>query len=148
MKALLFPLFLASATMHARLADTPEQLDARYGQPRNVENTDDPRLSFREYQVKGFNILVSVLDGKSQAEIFTKSFATRWIDGEMKAILSANAFGMRWVEEEQTGAIRSWRLGNAALASFRLDEPPAFAVFSRQMYELQRKQEAERLKEP
>lgn len=96
--ALLLTLILTlAATASARIGETVEQLDARYGKP--IRTTAGPtgaaRFEKRTYKNEGLEIAVFVYLGRSHQEIFKKP------DGELsqeqvQKILTDNSFGSQW----------------------------------------------------
>jgi hypothetical protein len=93
-----FLLLLAvAATASARIGETVEQLDTRFGKP--VRTTAGPtgaaRFEKRTYKSDGLEIAVFVYVGRSHQEIYKKP------DGELtpeqvQKILADNSFGSQW----------------------------------------------------
>lgn len=139
-------LLMLSASTEARLGETPDQIEARYGKPKMTDKTADPRLVYSRYESRGFVIDVGFLDGKSQAEIFKKPPGEQIHDSEVAALLQANSFGHKWVERERIDFDKRWDLGEVAFAHFALGVPTTFTILTRQMLKHSGDAEQKRLK--
>ena len=82
----------------ARIGETTEQLNKRYGPPiaKSHDNEDVRRYSFR-----GFTITVGLDQGISQCEIYLKSDRSRMTEGEIHGLLQANAGKSPWLEDPE-----------------------------------------------
>jgi hypothetical protein len=97
---------LAFSTAQARLGETEQEVEARYGKP--IATIDpDPAMRAVAYQHKGFVIMVTYENGKSGAEIYQKPDKSEITDPERTVLLEANAGGYKWTyKEEVPGQIR------------------------------------------
>lgn len=103
MKTKLSLLILAlgvSASAFARIGETTNQVDKRYGAP--LETTKNSGES-RRYSFGGFTVLVSFERGISQCEIYQKKDTSRMMEGEIKGLLGANAGGSAWRDDPDEG---------------------------------------------
>lgn len=88
-------LLLATAA-HARVGETVEQVEARYGTPQRVLHE---RGSFRElgYGYRGLMVGVSYVAGISKSEGFARPGNSQLSDADVKAILALSlAPGTTW----------------------------------------------------
>ena len=80
----------------ARIGETIEQLDKRYGKPvgngREIVET-------RRYLFKGFTIVVGLENGISQCEVYRKDPDSRMSESELYTLMVANAGKSPWVRE-------------------------------------------------
>lgn len=104
MKTILFLLILVlgvSASAFARIGETTEQVDRRYGAP--LETTKDKGES-RRYSFRGFTVLVNFERGISQCEVYQKKDISRMTEAEIKGLLGANAGGSAWRDDADEGS--------------------------------------------
>jgi hypothetical protein len=95
-------LFLVSvaANSQARIDENPDQLVARYGQP--ISEVDQKRegvkipLSYVVFQKGGYEIDVTISDGKSVSETFKKLNGNPLTFSEVGILLVANSQGHDW----------------------------------------------------
>jgi len=131
---LLAVLVLTTNQLQARLAETEQELEARYGKPVTQAETFSgkrmvPKNEFdkyaqrtKPYSIKdvrfyifnGFRITVSLLDGKSQCESISKigeslSDQIAFTDDEIQILLEANAGSGKW-ELAPKGKTTGWLL--------------------------------------
>ena len=89
-----------TATAQARLGETADQLVARYGQPLSeVDQKSDGTklaLAFVVFQKGGFEVDVTLSDGKSVAELFKKLNGDPLTLTEVRTLLTVNAQGREW----------------------------------------------------
>lgn len=94
------PLFLIalmfSTSAFARIGETTEQLDKRYGKP--LETTRD-NVEIRRYLFRGFIILVGLENGISQGEVYRKENDSRMTEAEIQGLLQVNAGKSEWRRE-------------------------------------------------
>jgi hypothetical protein len=105
MKTKLFLLILGlsvSASAFARIGETTEQVDKRYGAPL-LETTKNNGES-RRYSFRGFTILVTFERGISQCEVYQKKDTSRMTEAEIKGLLGANAGGSPWRDDAEEGS--------------------------------------------
>jgi hypothetical protein len=97
---LLFLLFL-TVPAYARLDETTEQIEARYGKPLSDIKPESPATAAKVYEKNGFHITVGYYEGKSYYEQFRKIDPFFNITKmEQNCLLKANGMQGLW----QTGA--------------------------------------------
>jgi hypothetical protein len=106
MRTKLFLLILAlgvnaSASAFARIGETIEQVDKRYGAP--LETTKKNGES-RRYSFGGFTILVNFERGISQCEVYQKKDVSRMTEAEIRGLLEANAGVSPWQGDADEGS--------------------------------------------
>jgi hypothetical protein len=70
--ALLLCFLLLAAPAFARLGETTEQIEARYGKPTKTAKPESPATDAKVYEKNGFRITVGYYEGKSYYEQFGK----------------------------------------------------------------------------
>ena len=94
------PLFLIalifSTSAFARIGETTEEIDKRYGQP--LETIRD-KVETRRYSFRGYNVLVGLDRGISQCEIYQKKDNSRMTEEELRGLLQANAGKSKWNDD-------------------------------------------------
>jgi len=70
--AILLCLLLLAVPAYARLGETSEQIEARYGKPIKATKPEGPATDAEVYEKNGFQITVGYHEGKSYYEEFRK----------------------------------------------------------------------------
>ena len=91
----------ASASAFARIGETTNQVDKRYGAP--LETTKNSGES-RRYSFGGFTVLVNFERGISQCEVYQRKDTSRMMEGEIRGLLGANAGGSAWRDDPDEGS--------------------------------------------
>ena len=102
----------------ARLGETEEQIEARYGKPQKSVISYGHMVE--TYEVNGFSIMVSFMDGKSASEMYSKSDKTKLSDAELQKLLEVNALGSRWILDPTSRFEAEWKLENGAATALSL----------------------------
>jgi hypothetical protein len=89
-----------SASAFARIGETAEQVDKRYGAP--LETTKNNGES-RRYSFRGFTVVVYFERGISQCEVYQKKDNSRMTEAEIRGLLGANAGGSPWLGDADEG---------------------------------------------
>lgn len=116
-------LFVVSvtATAQARLGETPDQLVARYGQPlqENDQKAEGDKVaaSYVGFQKGGFYINVTISDGISVKERFSKVNHEALTLSETRTLLDANSQGHEWEAPETNGNQKKWIRDDGAVAA-------------------------------
>ena len=102
-----------SPLAQARIGETEDQIQARYGAPMNIP--PQAALMARNlpgtakfYRAADLLVAVGYLGGKSAVEVYSKSDSSKLSDDEMKVILDANSGGAQWTR--QPGVVALWQL--------------------------------------
>jgi hypothetical protein len=120
--ALLTLLFVLSVTSsaHARLGENPDQLVARYGQPlsENDQKREGDKIALADviFQKSGIRIEVTVTDGISVAETFSKLNGQPLTIGEVRILLTDNSQGYDWEAPRVFNGERWWTRDDNATA--------------------------------
>lgn len=105
-------LLLLTATAHARLGETKEQIQVRYGKP--IQQTD----ADADYAKNIWRVTVIFIDGKSVSEKFTKAEGADLSHNEVDILLQRNS-NNDWVQLSGDKGRRRWQRGNGLqLAEF------------------------------
>lgn len=94
-------------TVNARVGETEQQIDARYGKPVNdTAHTIVGRA--KQYALNGYKIMVVFIDGISQAETIKKLSGAPFSSDEVKVLVANNGAGLRWIEMNSDGTRQEW----------------------------------------
>jgi hypothetical protein len=97
----------ASVSAFARIGDTKQQIEARYGKSIGTLSMGD-----EHYRSSGLDITVAYIDGVSQSEFFMKQDGSELSENEIAVLLEANVGGSKWIEDPSarlTGNL-GWKL--------------------------------------
>lgn len=129
--AISFYIVFSVATVLARLGETEEQIQQRYGEPVGKPTDETRREKSGTYIYNGFCIIVTFLDGKSHMEGYMKEDRkSKLSDAEIAVLLNANSFGNAWeAAEGSTSTDKKWTLGGTAIALyFPMHDPPTLMI--------------------
>jgi len=102
--------FLFSQHANARLGETKTQLDARFG-PCIRTLPADRGEEMLQYRLKNLMVLITLVHGKSEMEIYAPQDArTPFRQSETQSLLEDNSFGKRW---RSITNIPAWFLGSS-----------------------------------
>jgi hypothetical protein len=106
------PVFLGlvlwkATPVQARLGETPERVEARYGVPVKVENGMSARDFQCTYKHGGITIVVHFLDEKSQDECFANDNGDPIAADELQRLLEVNRRGGKWNLKEDNGSAKN-----------------------------------------
>jgi hypothetical protein len=90
---------MLSTSASARLWETKAELDKRYGKPANYEKNEDGD-NFA-YVFGEFEVIVTLLGGKSQSELYSRRDGQSLMPDQISMILSLNALGNDWRLNEE-----------------------------------------------
>ena len=112
-RAITLIFLIVSVSAHdapARLSETKAQLDARYG-PSVKKLQADPGEEMFEYRHADFFVVVTLVRGKSESEIYAhQDGKTPLSEREIQSFLDINSFGKHW---ERSPDIPVWSLGGS-----------------------------------
>jgi len=102
-------LLLSPATpLHARLGESTDRIQARYGAPVNCENGVCGRDFKFIYKHGGFIIVVYFLDEKSQYESYSNENGDPLAAEEIQSLMEINGRGGKWNLKKGTGSSKQW----------------------------------------
>ena len=103
--------FLLVSPAFARIGETEQQIEARYGKSIGTLSSGNQPLK-KAYQSSGMNIIVMYIDGVSQSEVFTKKDESEFSKNEIAILLDANAAGSKWIEDPKARLVgmHGWNL--------------------------------------
>ena len=116
-------LFVATitATAHARLGETPDQLVTRYGQPLSEvdQKAENGKVAMASvvFQKGGFEINVAVTEGVSVQETFKKLNGQPMTLGEVRTLLNSNGQGFGWEAPQNLTDEKVWKRDDGATAT-------------------------------
>jgi len=100
-----------AGSAHARLGETKEQIQVRYGKPVKETSSD------AQYEKQAWRIAVRYLDGKAVSETFTKAEAAEISHNEVEIILLKNA-NNDWVLLKNEKGRQRWQRPTGSLAEY------------------------------
>jgi hypothetical protein len=145
--------FVLSITSVARIGETPEQLEKRYGAPSKMARDDRPGMTVGSYSHGGVSILVSFVNGISSAEYYRKENGGKFSDHEIEVILEANRQTSAWKQTQSEPGGRNWVLADGSVQALYTEviAPPTLGVVSSSyikfVNEHNRKEESDKLKD-
>ena len=105
---------LSAAPSQARLGESISELKRRYGQPLDVEGTKEARISHYRFQWYSYNVTVTVREGLSVSEEFTRRDRQDFSLAEVQGLLmDSSEPGIRWAVEngntwKQRDRVATW----------------------------------------
>jgi hypothetical protein len=78
------------------VGENQADIEKRYGRALSDEVVNEHQI-FRSYSSSGFKIVVTFLDGVSEAEAFHKQNDSDISENEIRALLEANSRGRKWI---------------------------------------------------
>ena len=116
-KILLFLISIVASPAFARLGDTPQQCQERYGAPLQTQ------APWTYYQKSGFIIMVSFYEGKvdcigyrkAEVNILKKSIAIS--DNEIEQLLKVNSGPATWKKRDVISMDREWQTEDGGLSA-------------------------------
>jgi hypothetical protein len=114
MKMILFALaaILCAHQLQATLGETQTQLVKRYGKETGSFIPTPDTGKFRRYEFENgeYHITVTLLDGVSGQEVFTRKDKKSLDPAEMELLLEANALGSKWAKKDDNDTVIIWVL--------------------------------------
>ena len=107
----IFGILLSALTTFARLGETPDQCQMRYG------SSNGQKGEFTLYHKDHFDIAVLFRDGKSVQEIFLSNVNPAFSEDQVAELLTANSEGSSWLIKSNNLVRKYERLDGAAFAT-------------------------------
>jgi hypothetical protein len=104
-------LLCCCASAFARIGDTEQQIEARYGKTIGTLSRGNSPLQ-KVYRSSGLEIVVTYVDGVSQIELFVKEDKSGLSENEIGVLLEANAASSKWIEDPSArlAGMQGWKL--------------------------------------
>jgi hypothetical protein len=114
----------------ARIGETEEQIEARYGKP--IADVSRPEIGkAKAYVFSGFEIAVIFANSTSQAELMGKRDHTPIDANEIQLLLKANGNGHSWKSVESPKPFQQkWRRDDDALVAIYFEDSKSLHVTS------------------
>jgi hypothetical protein len=100
--AIAFAIVISVSPALGNVGENQAAIEKRYGKPSNEKPIDDHQTS-RTYSSKGYKIIVTFLDGVSQAETYAKENDAQLSETEIDSLLKENGGGQKWVPGDASG---------------------------------------------
>ena len=100
---ILAALLIGLTNVEARVGDTAQQVDERYGKPKRETQQAGGNFS-REYGYQGYRVVAAFRHGVCYAESYRKIPPVAFLPAEISALLSANAGGGKWKQTLNVGS--------------------------------------------
>jgi hypothetical protein len=112
MKMILMALvfILCANHLQAALGETETELVKRYGKIQGSFVSQAPPFTREEFEHGGYHISVTLLEGQSHREIFTRLDQEAFTPGEMQLLLDASALGSKWDQKHEDDTAIVWVL--------------------------------------
>ena len=114
-----------TTTAQARLGENADQLVARYGQPlsENDQKREGDKIALADvvFQKGGFRIEVTVTEGLSVAEVFSKINGDPLTINEVRVLLTDNSQGFDWQAPQGIRGEKWWTRDDNATARLAPD---------------------------
>jgi hypothetical protein len=127
MKMTLFALALVlcgASQAWASLGETETDLVKRYGPKLGSFASDTGRFSTLEFEYLDYHVTVTVLDGASAREVFTRKDKKPLNVVEQQTLLDANALGSKWEKKDDDQHVTIWVLeSRQGFAGYYKDGP-------------------------
>lgn len=106
-------LVISAASSQARLGESIKELKRRYGQPIDVQETREAGADRYTFQWQQYTIAVTVLQGLSVSEEFTRQNAREFSLEEVRLLLAESTPGLTWAQVngntwKQRDRVASW----------------------------------------
>ena len=105
----------AVATASARIGETADQIESRYGKPGPSVGVDVLGHQTKQYLFSGYKITVTFQGGKSEREKYSKEDESRLLTGDISSLLAANVTnGVTWKDTVSN----KWKSSDDKLVAF------------------------------
>jgi hypothetical protein len=124
-------MLLAGRNVLARIGETEQQIEARYGKSLGVLSHGNEPL-MKTYRKADLDIAVTYVDGISQKEFFSHKDKSGLTATEIDVLLAANSEGKKWIEQSLPSFFhgRAWKLeGSDRVAQYH-EKQHALAIVS------------------
>ena len=99
---------VTATTAVARIGETADQIETRYGKPNPSSDTDELGHQRNQYLFGGYMIVVTFVSGQSEREKYSKEDESLLLNEEINALLATNATeGTTWKNKVQDKWTRS-----------------------------------------
>ncbi|EDY19246.1 hypothetical protein CfE428DRAFT_3423 [Chthoniobacter flavus Ellin428] len=114
--------FILAAPLQARLGESPERLEARYGSPAKFLNGICTRDFQCTYHHNGMTIVVNFLDEKSQSERYSNDDGAPLKPEEIQTLMGLNGRGGKWNLKEGPQDSKKWNLSSGDAVAMQDDK--------------------------
>jgi hypothetical protein len=140
-------LLLATSNAFARIGETENEIEARYGKPIVADTEDFRGHRLILFRTNGMEIGVAFRDGKSAMEIYSNQDKSHISANEIQLLLGANAAGGKWTKSEY---VPMWNLSSEDRVALLTADGRKFSVCLKDYVEVSKaageKDEKEKLK--
>ena len=121
-------LLLVASNAFARIGETENEIEARYGKPFTADSRDFNGYRLVIFRTSGMQIGVAFRDGKSAAEFYSKQDSSDISANEIQVILAANAAGGKWTKAP---AVPMWTLDSTGCVATLSANGRTLTVFTK-----------------
>ena len=117
--AVLIGTIMLTQVASAKLGETIEEVEARYGKPKASGTDEHDHLAWRKYRYQEYEVIVRYLDGKSACEkLVHRNETLKFSDPECLGVAKAISGEADWSLFDHKGPATAWTCGdNMALRS-------------------------------
>lgn len=141
-------LLLATSNVFARIGETEEQIEKRYGKPvRTLSQPNEPLE--RLYVFAGMNVIVTFINNVSQREFYSKKDKSTLSDTEIEVLLAANSAGSEWIEDPvaRMAGGKGWKLNSGERTAMCHVPAKALGIWAAEGEKITKEREAKAAKE-
>jgi hypothetical protein len=121
-------LVLCAHELQASLGETEAQLVKRYGKVQGSFISDTGQFTTEEFEYGSYHVSVTLLQGASNREIFTRTDKKAISDMEMRSMLDANTLGSKWEQKDDNEHITVWVLASRQAFAAYYKETSSFII--------------------
>jgi len=135
--------FLLSVSIaEANVGENQAAIEKRYGKGFHETILNDHQI-LRSYSLKGLKIIVTFIDGVSQAETYGKESNSQLSESEITALLHQNSRGEKWIQvNDPHVSDKMWKLPDEVMVAGYNEGDKKLYLFTRAMTEFTKKQKA------
>lgn len=119
-------LILCASRAQASLGESESQLEKHYGKELGSFISETGKFSTAEFEYGGYHVSVTLLDGQSSREIFSRKDRKPLEATELQTLLDANSLGSTWDKKHENESLVIWVLKSSqAFAAYYTDRDKA-----------------------
>ncbi|HWB59633.1 MAG TPA: hypothetical protein VG733_09075 [Chthoniobacteraceae bacterium] len=99
-----------AARLHASIGETESELTKRYGPETGSFKPDAGKFIRKEYEFGVYHVSVTLLEGVSNSEVFTRKDKKPIDPIDMQGFLDANDLGAKWEKKDDNKDVTIWVL--------------------------------------
>ena len=139
---------LIASPAYANVGESQAAIEKRYGKGFDEKIVDDHQTR-RSYSSQGLKIIVTFIDGVSQAETYGKQSDSQLSESEITKLLDENGRGEKWIQVKDADVKdKMWKLPDEVIVAGYNESDKKLHVFTRVLTEFHKKKKAEGAEKP